>query len=177
MKKSHDNISPLDSRYASKIEDTRTIFSEANLIKVRFDLEIDWLLFLCKKLPSNFPTLSETSVNKILKFKKNFDDKSVVAVKKIESKTNHDVKAVEYYIRDYFLTDKILAKYIHLIHFGLTSEDLNSLSYAVILKAGINEHLNNLKSLQSVLSKKSKQWSSIPLLARTHGQPASPTLK
>ncbi len=66
MKKSHDNISPLDSRYASKIEDTRTIFSEANLIKVRFDLEIDWLLFLCKKLPSNFPTLSETSVNKIL---------------------------------------------------------------------------------------------------------------
>lgn len=175
MKKSHDNISPLDSRYASKIEDTRSIFSEANLIKVRFDLEIDWLLFLCKKLPSNFPAISEASVNKILKFKQSFDDKSVVAIKKIESKTNHDVKAVEYYIRDYFLTDKILANYIHLIHFGLTSEDLNSLSYAVILKAGINEHLNNLKSLQSVLSKKSKQWSSMPLLARTHGQPASPS--
>ncbi len=175
MKKSHDNISPLDSRYASKIEDTRSIFSEANLIKVRFDLEIDWLLFLCKKLPSNFPAISITTVNKILKFKKNFDDKSVVAIKKIELKTNHDVKAVEYYIRDYFLTDKTLTKYIHLIHFGLTSEDLNSLSYAVILKAGINEHLVNLKSLQSVLSKKSKQWSSMALLARTHGQPASPS--
>ena len=175
MKKLHDNISPLDSRYASKIEATRSIFSEANLIKVRFDLEIDWLIFLCTKLTKNFPTLSKASINKIQKFKKDFNNQSVVDIKKIELKTNHDVKAVEYYIRNNFLKDKILSKYIHLIHFGLTSEDLNSLSYAVIIKDGIKEHLKNLKSLQNVLSKKSKQWSSMPMLARTHGQPASPS--
>ena len=175
MKKLHDNISPLDSRYASKIENTRSIFSEANLIKVRFDLEIDWLLFLCTKLPNNFPTLSKASVKKILKFKKEFNDNSVQAIKKIELKTNHDVKAVEYYIRDFFLKDNTLSKYIHLIHFGLTSEDLNSLSYAVIVKDGIAEHLKNLKSLQVILARISKQWSSIALLARTHGQPASPS--
>ena len=175
MKKLHDNISPLDSRYAGKIESTRSIFSEANLIKIRFELEIDWLIFLCSKLPSNFPTLSNASLNKILKFKKDFNSKSVIAIKKIELKTNHDVKAVEYYIRDYFLKDKTLSKYVHLIHFGLTSEDLNSLSYAVIVKNGIADHLKNLKSLQSALLKKSNQWSSIPLLARTHGQPASPS--
>ena len=163
MKKLHDNISPLDSRYASKIENTRSIFSEANLIKVRFDLEIDWLLFLCTKLPNNFPTLSKASVNKILKFKKEFNDNSVQAIKKIELKTNHDVKAVEYYIRDFFLKDNTLSKYIHLIHFGLTSEDLNSLSYAVIVKDGIAEHLKNLKSLQVILARVSKQWSSIAL--------------
>ena len=175
MKKLHDNISPLDSRYASKIEATRSIFSEANLIKVRFDLEIDWLIFLCTKLTKNFPTLSKASINKIQKFKKDFNNQSVVDIKKIELKTNHDVKAVEYYIRNNFLKDKTLSKYIHLIHFGLTSEDLNSLSYAVIIKDGIKEHLKNLKSLQNVLLKKSKQWSSIPMLARTHGQPASPS--
>ena len=175
MKKLHDNISPLDSRYAGKIESTRSIFSEANLIKIRFELEIDWLIFLCSKLPSNFPTLSNASLNKILKFKKDFNSKSVIAIKKIELKTNHDVKAVEYYIRDYFLKDKTLSKYVHLIHFGLTSEDLNSLSYAVIVKDGIADHLKNLKSLQSALLKKSGQWSSIPMLARTHGQPASPS--
>ena len=161
MKKLHDNISPLDNRYAGKIESTRSIFSEANLIKIRFELEIDWLIFLCSKLPSNFPTLSNASLNKILKFKKDFNSKSVIAIKKIELKTNHDVKAVEYYIRDYFLKDKTLSKYVHLIHFGLTSEDLNSLSYAVIVKDGIADHLKNLKSLQSALLKKSSQWSSI----------------
>ena len=108
MKKLHDNISPLDSRYASKIEATRSIFSEANLIKVRFDLEIDWLIFLCTKLTKNFPTLSKASINKIQKFKKDFNNQSVVDIKKIELKTNHDVKAVEYYIRNNFLKDKIL---------------------------------------------------------------------
>ena len=175
MTKLHDNISPLDSRYAAKIESTRLIFSEANLIKIRFEIEIDWLIYLCKKLPKKFPNISNNSLKKILNFKNSFNEKSVLAIKKIELKTNHDVKAVEYYIRDFFLKDRILSKYINLIHFGLTSEDLNSLSYAVIIKSGINDHLNNLKSLQALLAKKSKQWSVIPLLARTHGQPASPS--
>ena len=175
MSKSHNNISPLDSRYASKIENTRAIFSEANLIKVRFELEIDWLLFLCQKLPKNFPVISKASIDKILKFKNSFDDKSVIAIKKIESTTNHDVKAVEYYIRNFFLKDKVLSKYIHLIHFALTSEDLNSLSYAVILKNGVSEHLSILNELQKLLLKQTKQWSKISMLARTHGQPASPS--
>ena len=175
MNKLHENISPLDSRYASKIESTRLIFSEANLIKTRFEIEIDWLLFLCKKLPKQFSQISKQSESKLLKFKSSFDKQSVKAIKKIENTTNHDVKAVEYYIRDFFLKDSVLKKYINLIHFGLTSEDLNSLSYALIIKNGIENHVTNLKPLMSILARKSKQWSGIPLLARTHGQPASPS--
>ena len=111
MSNSHNNISPLDSRYASKIEHTRAIFSEANLIKVRFEVELDWLVFLCTKFPNKFLKISNASTLKINNFKKSFNSRSVNAIKKIESKTNHDVKAVEYYIRDYFLKDKSFWKH------------------------------------------------------------------
>ena len=175
MSNSHNNISPLDSRYASKIEHTRAIFSEANLIKVRFEVELDWLVFLCTKFPNKFLKISNASTLKINNFKKSFDSRSVNAIKKIESKTNHDVKAVEYYIRDYFLKDKTLSKYIHLIHFGLTSEDVNSLSYAIMIKEGIKEYIKNLNEVQKLLLNRSRKWGGIPILSRTHGQPASPS--
>ena len=127
MKFDHNNISPLDNRYLSKIEDIRSIFSEYSLLKTRFLIEINWLLYLCQKYPNYFSKLSNQSKNKIIKFRDSFDDKSVLEIKKIEKVTNHDVKAVEYYIKDFFKKDKVLNKYIYLIHFGLTSEDINSL--------------------------------------------------
>ena len=175
MKFDHNNISPLDSRYAKKISDIRENFSESELIKIRFEIEIEWILFLCSNLPNTFKPLSKKSVEKIVKFKNAFDNKSVLQIKKIEAITNHDVKAVEYYIRNYFKKDKVLSSYIHLIHFGLTSEDVNSLSYAVMIKKGISLYLNEINNLNKILNSYSKKWSNVAFLARTHGQPASPS--
>ncbi len=175
MKFDHDNISPLDSRYANKIPEFRKNFCESALIKIRFDIEIDWLIFLCTKLPKSFKPISNQSLKKIQIFKKAFDNKYVLNIKKIESITNHDVKAVEYFIRDHFKKDKTLSSYIHLIHFGLTSEDVNSLSYAFLIKNGTSLYLNEVNALNKTLKSYSKKWSNITFLARTHGQPASPS--
>ena len=175
MKFDHNNISPLDNRYSSKIEDIRSIFSEYSLLKTRFIIEINWLLFLCEKYPNYFSKISNQSKNKIIKFRDSFNDKSVLEIKKIEKVTNHDVKAVEYYIRNFFKKDSVLKKYINLIHFGLTSEDINSLSYAIMIKDGIQVCEKDLKNLNTSLKKLSSKWSKIPLLSRTHGQAASPS--
>ena len=151
MKFDHDNISPLDSRYAAKIFDIRKNFSESTLIKIRFEIEVDWLIYLCTKLPKIFKPLSKQSINKLEVFKNNFSDKYVLSIKKIESTTNHDVKAIEYFIRDYFKKDRTLKDYIHLIHFGLTSEDINSLSYAYIIKEGTKLYLKELNIVNKTL--------------------------
>ena len=175
MKFEHNNISPLDSRYAEKIVPIREAFSEKALIKTRFNIEIDWLLFLCNKMPNDFPKLSKISINKILKFKESFSDKDVLKIKKIESVTNHDVKAIEYYIVDFFKKDNQLKKYINLIHYGLTSEDINSLSYAIMIKKGAEDYLKYIQNLNKIIKTLSRKWKSVPLLSRTHGQAASPT--
>jgi len=175
MKYDHDNISPLDNRYANKISQFRNNFSESALIKIRFEIEIEWLLFLCTKLSKSFKPLSNESIKKINSFKSNFDDKYVLQIKKIESTTNHDVKAVEYFIADHFNKDKVLSKYVHLIHFGLTSEDINSLSYAYLIKNGISLFVNESLNTNKTLLKYTKNWSNISFLARTHGQAASPS--
>ena len=175
MKFEHNNISPLDSRYAEKIVPIRETFSEKALIKTRFNIEIDWLLFLCNKMPNDFPKLSKISINKILKFKESFSDKDVLKIKKIESVTNHDVKAIEYFIVDFFKKDNQLKKYINLIHYGLTSEDINSLSYAIMIKKGAEDYLKYIHNLNKIIKTLSRKWKSIPLLSRTHGQAASPT--
>ena len=175
MKFDHNNISPLDSRYANKISSFRENFSESALIKIRFEIEIEWILFLCNKLPKTFKPLSKNSIEKIINFKNKFDNKSVLKIKKIEATTNQDFKEVEYFIKDYFKKDKVLSSYIHLIHFGLTSEDVNSLSYAVMIKKGISLYIDEISTLNKVLKSYSKKWANVAFLARTHGQPASPS--
>ena len=175
MKFDHNNISPLDSRYANKIPEFRKNFSEYSLIKIRFDIEIDWLIFLCTKLPKSFKPISKQSVKKLELFKNGFNDQYVLKIKKIEATTNHDVKAVEYFIRDYFIKDKTLLGYTHLIHFGLTSEDVNSLSYAYLVKNGISLFIDEISIINKTLKAYSTKWSKISFLARTHGQPASPS--
>ncbi len=175
MKFKHNNISPLDNRYSSKIIDTRLCFSEAELIKLRFIIEIDWLIYLSEKNPKYFLKLTNRSKKKLIDFKNEFSDKDVLKIKKIEKKTNHDVKAVEYFIKDHFSKDKQLTKYIHLIHFGLTSEDVNSLAYAIMIKNGTKIHIDKLQSLNKSLNYYSTRWKNISLLSRTHGQAASPS--
>ena len=175
MKFEHNNISPLDNRYASKIVDTRACFSEAELIKKRFIIEIDWLVYLCDKYPNSFLKISNVTKKKLNVLKNQFSDRDILKIKKIEKVTNHDVKAVEYFIRDIFLKDNTLKKYIHLIHFGLTSEDVNSLAYAIIIKNGIKIQLSQINSLKKKLTLYSKKWRNIQFLSRTHGQAASPS--
>ena len=175
MKYSHHNLSPLDNRYRDKVSDITECFSESALIKVRFVIEIEWLIFLCTNYPKKFKPLSKASILKLKKFKTNFSDKDVIRIKNIEKKTNHDVKAVEYFIRDYFKKDKNLTKYINLIHFGLTSEDVNSLSYAVMIENGNKILIKKVSKLINQLSKMSSKWKNITFLSRTHGQAASPS--
>ena len=175
MTNNFNNISPLDNRYSSKIENVRANFSEFALIKIRFEIEIDWIIYLCTNKPNLFKKISDASINKLEKFKNNFNDDYVTKIKEIESITNHDVKAVEYFIRDNFIKDSVLKNYIQFIHFGLTSEDINSLSYAVMIKKGINIYLTDIENLNSNLNTKAREWSDISFLSRTHGQPASPS--
>ena len=175
MKYSHHNLSPLDNRYRDKVSDITECFSESALIKVRFVIEIEWLIFLCTNYPKKFKPLSKASISKLKKFKTNFTDKDVIRIKNIEKKTNHDVKAVEYFIRDYFKKDKNLTKYINLIHFGLTSEDVNSLAYAVMIENGNKILIKKVSKLITQLNKMSSKWKNITFLSRTHGQAASPS--
>ena len=171
----HNNISPLDNRYIDKVAELRKIFSEHALIKTRFIIEIDWLIFLCRNYQTHFKSISKSSLKKLNSFKDDFGDKDVQKIKKIEKRTNHDVKAVEYYIRSFFESDKILKNYIHLIHFGLTSEDVNSLSYALMIKNGTAYQIEKASECKKIISKLSNKWKNISFLSRTHGQPASPS--
>ena len=173
--KHQELISPLDNRYSQKIVELANNFSESNLNKTRFEIEIDWIIFLTSHGGKNFKSLSAAAKNNLLKIKKGFDDKSAKKIKSIESRTNHDVKAVEYFIRDEMAQFSNLTKYQHLVHFALTSEDINSLSYAVLLRDAKDIYIKKLNLLIKDLGLKSKSWASIPVLARTHGQAASPS--
>jgi len=168
-------ISPLDNRYNNQIADLATNFSESNLNKVRFEIEIEWLIFLCSKGGKSFPVISKTSIKKLHTLKKSFDENSAKRIKSIEKKTNHDVKAVEYFIREELKKSSGLKKYEHLVHFALTSEDVNSLSYGILLRDAQIIYLKKLDVIIKELNKRARSWSSIPMLARTHGQAASPS--
>ena len=173
--RNQDQISPLDNRYNQKIVELAKNFSESNLNKTRFEIEIDWIIFLTTQCGKKFPPLSNAAKKNILAIKNNFNEKSAKRIKKIESKTNHDVKAVEYFIREEFKKYSNLKKYEYLVHFALTSEDINSLTYGVLLRDAKDIYIKKLDSLIKILNSKSKSWSSIPMLARTHGQAASPS--
>src|SRR5210317_1709966 len=173
--KHQELISPLDNRYSKKIVDLANNFSESNLNKTRLEIEIDWIIFLTTQCGKNFKPLSSAAKNNLLLIKKSFNDKSAKRIKTIESKTNHDVKAVEYFIREEMNKFSNLKKYQHLVHFALTSEDVNSLSYAVFLRDAQDIYTKKLDALIKDLNSKSKSWATLPLLARTHGQAASPS--
>ena len=168
-------VSPLDSRYSNRIDEINYLFSESYLNKTRLLVELNWLLYLCKKLPNNFKKLSIVNQKLINKIIDNFNQNDAKQIKKIEKKTNHDVKAIEYFIRSKFAAIKSLSPYSKYIHFGLTSEDVNSTSYALIFNEAKTIYIKNLQHLQKQLYTRAKQWKNKPILARTHGQPASPS--
>ena len=170
-------ISPVDGRYQNKTDVLRPIFSEYGLFRFRVLVEIEWL----KKLSKN-PNIKEiepfsaSSTSLLDNIKNNFSIDDAKQIKKIEKITNHDMKAVEYFIREKIQSDPKLKNVSQFIHFACTSEDINNLSYALMLKdARENILLPKLQKLIIILQEMSDSYASIPMLSRTHGQTASPT--
>ena len=168
-------ISPIDGRYADKTTSLVPFFSEMALIRYRVQVEVEYFIALCElPLPqlSAFPKEKYTDLRKLYQ---NFTEEEALKVKEIEQTTNHDVKAVEYFIKEAF--DKLqLEKYKEFIHFGLTSQDINNTAIPLSIKEAVQQvYLPALEQLLSKLRSLVTQWKDIPLLARTHGQPASPT--
>jgi len=167
-------ITPIDGRYKNKVSELKSIFSEFGMISRRVDVEVEYFIFLSTILPE-LSDITDADRIKIRDISKNFDINEAKIVKEIEKKTRHDVKAVEYYLRIKF-EDIGLDKHLSFIHFGLTSEDINSVVYVLQLwdfRKGIySDCINNI--LKKLLSF-SKLYEEVPMLSRTHGQAATPT--
>jgi len=168
------NLSPLDGRYSNKVSEITKLFSEKALIQKRFIIEIEWLLFVLNESFFKTIKISKADINKINKFKNNFDNTYARKIKSIENKTNHDVKAVEYFISDHFKKNN-LQKFIPYVHLGLTSEDVNSLAYSLMIREIKDETIISIIALNKQLKSLAGKYKKISFLARTHGQPASPS--
>ena len=167
-------ISPIDGRYRSKIEELSEFFSEKALIKYRLLVEIEYFISLTEIKLNNFKKWDIKMNESIRDIYRNFNDNDAKEVKMIEKSTNHDVKAVEYFIKNKFKLLK-LEKFSEYIHFGLTSQDINNTAIPMSIKDFMPFYNSKINELISELEHKVKEYSSISMLARTHGQPASPT--
>jgi adenylosuccinate lyase len=170
-------ISPIDGRYGSKTKELRRFFSEFGLIKYRLVVEIQWLLALgnqadIKEVPKFNPKARES----LLGMLDNFSEEDARRIKEIERFTNHDVKAVEYFLKEKVSHNKELNRVNEFIHFACTSEDINNLAYGLILSESRNEIIIPLMGeLTDAIRNLAHQYAAQPMLSRTHGQPASPT--
>ena len=168
-------VSPIDGRYASKTNSLIPFFSEEALIKYRVQVEIEYFIALVElKLPQ-LASFDTSLFPELRKLYTNFSTKDAQRIKDIEMVTNHDVKAVEYFIKEEFDVLK-LKEYKEFIHFGLTSQDINNTAVPLSLKNAMNDvYVPQLLELKNKLASLASDWADIPMLARTHGQPASPT--
>tara|TARA_R110000868_G_scaffold66877_3_gene198839 strand:+ start:8250 stop:9593 length:1344 start_codon:yes stop_codon:yes gene_type:complete len=168
-------ISPIDGRYRSKVDSLASYFSEEALIKYRVRVEIEYFIALCEVPLPQLSNFDNSKFDALRKIYIDFDSQDAIAIKEIEKVTNHDVKAVEYFIKKEF--DKLgLEAHKEFIHFGLTSQDINNTAIPLSIKDAMNavyvpQYLEVLNKLTALV----KEWEAIPMLARTHGQPASPT--
>ena len=170
-------ISPIDGRYSKLVTELQEVFSEYALIKYRVFVEIEWFIHLSKQQHiKELPHLTKQSITFLSKIEKNFSLTEARKVKNIEKKTNHDVKAVEYYLRDQFKKSRQLKGLAEFIHFGCTSEDINNISYALMVKDASKLLIsNNINKFNDLLKKKAHQYADVPMVSRTHGQVATPT--
>lgn len=169
-------ISPIDGRYRRQVETLADYFSEAGLIRYRVKVEIEYFIALCEIPLPQLKGFDSNRYEELRDIYRNFSDENASEIKEIEKTTNHDVKAVEYFIKRRF-DEKGLAQYKEFIHFGLTSQDINNTAVPASMKDCHEEAiLPAIQHIISMLSMKAEEWKSIPMLARTHGQPASPTL-
>lgn len=170
-------ISPLDGRYADKLSSLRQIVSEFGLIKYRLIVEVKWLLFLANSNTiAELPPLTSHAEKTLLALIDTFKEEDAKRIKHIEAGINHDVKAVEYFIKERLNADPALSNMAEFIHFGCTSEDINNLAYALMVKTALQQAiLPPLDDIQTTLSQLAHEQAGQAMLARTHGQPASPT--
>ena len=168
-------LTPLDGRYQSKTQDLRSFFSEYALIRYRIWVEIEYFLALSDTLPQLQKKIDSATKEQLRNLYRTLTPEEATKVKEIESVTNHDVKAVEYYIKEAFDTLNLSwAK--EFVHFGLTSQDINNTAFPMMLRGALKEVFEPALSRVLVLLRKyTHEWAEIPMLARTHGQPASPT--
>ena len=169
-------ISPIDGRYRGKTEKLAEYFSEYALIRYRVRVEIEYFISLCELPLPQLASFDHALFGKLRAIYQQFDEKQASRVKEIEKTTNHDVKAVEYFIKEEF--DKIggLDQYKEFIHFGLTSQDINNTSVPLSVKEALEEvYIPMVEELIGQLEEYAKQWENVSMLAKTHGQPASPT--
>jgi adenylosuccinate lyase len=167
-------VTPIDGRYAGKTEPLSPYFSEAALLKYRTMVEGEFLIYLIESGAVSARSMTEEEVATVRALY-NFQESSVAWIKEKEATTNHDVKAVEYFIKDE-LAKSSLKDLLEWVHFGLTSEDTNNLSYALMLSDGIEKvMIPEIKKIISELTALSETYADVPMLARTHGQSASPT--
>jgi adenylosuccinate lyase len=170
-------LSPLDGRYHNKVADLRAYFSEFALIRYRVKVEIEWLKALSRESAiAEVPTFSAETFAQLDALANNFSEADAEAVKDIEKTTNHDVKAVEYWMKDRLAGNAEVMKVSEFIHFACTSEDINNLSHGLMLKeARAAAMLPGLAKVVARLTELAHQLATMPMLAHTHGQPASPT--
>ena len=168
-------ISPVDGRYRNKAENLAAYFSEYALIKYRVQVEIEYFITLSEFLPQLRALATGENKEALRKIYREFSVEDATRIKEIESVTNHDVKAVEYFIKEKF--DLLsLQEYKEFIHFGLTSQDINNTSVPLSIKDALNEvYFPGLKEVIDMLKKQAEDWADVPMLAKTHGQPAFPT--
>ena len=169
-------VSPIDGRYSKKVEHLRAIFSESALMRYRVITEITWLKYLseCDQLDQIPPMTSEVS-NGLKKIQSDFTLEDATRIKEIESKINHDVKAIEYFLKEKIEAIEEGVNYTSFIHFACTSEDINNISYALMLKDGVGEIIKSIEQVIEKLKMQSHAWAGHSMLSRTHGQPASPS--
>lgn len=170
-------ISPVDGRYADKTVHLREWFSEYALIKSRLHVEIQWLIWIMKHPEiTQLAQLKNSDRNFLENIAKKFTVADANTVKKIESEINHDVKAVEYFLKEVISQRKSLRPYLEFVHFGCTSEDINNLAYGMLLHDFRDNYLLPIQqNILDVLAQMSRDYADVAMLARTHGQPASPT--
>lgn len=168
-------ISPVDGRYRGKSEPLAQYFSEFALIRYRVLVEVEYFIALCELPLDNLKSFDSSKFAALRDIYKNFSLEDAQKIKDIEKITNHDVKAVEYFIKEKFDALK-LEQYKEFIHFGLTSQDINNTSIPYSIKEALKEvYVPNMEQLISELAQRAEEWKDIPMLAKTHGQPASPT--
>ena len=170
-----DAISPIDGRYNSKTKELQKYFSESSLIKYRVQVEIEYFIALCNSSIIQLNHFPSEKFNLLREIYSNFSSEDAKRIKEIESTTNHDVKAVEYFIKEKF-NELSLTEFNEFIHFGLTSQDINNTAVPFSIKKSLEEvFYPELLELIKTLENKADEWNNIPMLARTHGQAASPT--
>lgn len=168
-------ISPIDGRYRGKVEILENYYSEYALIRYRVKVEIEYFIALCKLPLPQLAGVDHALFGELRDIYAKFSVDDAQRVKDIESVTNHDVKAVEYFVKEQF--DRLgLAQYKEFIHFGLTSQDINNTSVPMLIRDSLHEaYLPLLDEMVGLLNQYAEEWKDIPMLAKTHGQPASPT--